>query len=432
MKYLFLLMIMFLVQLSWGQIVIGNIIDEDDRPLPGATIINTNSNVGTTSNENGEFVIKTLTGDYLRLSFIGKQTVIKQIPLTKQDTVYLLFIMKDDITKIKEFTVSSKRIQKVISNKNESIIDYIPLLDGKIILLKKIKKTYFLSLEEIDTVYYKVQVDYIKPTKFTQDCYGNIHLFCQKKVRQLWISDTILSLYEYSYENYNQFLKPLLYCNETSIITENFSNHNKKYQIHHTTVSSKERQKLYETWDKEAEKVAASWYYQIIGNYYAKTSPEANLIENGVWDGNVISLQISGDIESTVMVSWYLKVRAREMNIQSFASHDQLFLFDLQTDTVTIMNQEGQITSTNHIKIGKTKASTTLIFDKIYTKFYYYDANKSFVSVYELNPQTGSSKKVISLTEVKYIKNLKINNGWLYFVKKDKFGHQKLYRVNIP
>ena len=176
MKQFVFLSIFLFSNLCYTQIIVGNVIDEQDEPLYGATIINTNSNKGVTSNDNGEFFIQAFSGDYIQLSFIGKKTLVKHIPITKQDTIYMVFILKDDVNKLNEFTVSGKRVKKVAGLLNESIIDYLPLLDGKILLLKKVKKQYFLSLEEIDTTYYKTAVDFEKPTKFEQDLFSQVPL----------------------------------------------------------------------------------------------------------------------------------------------------------------------------------------------------------------------------------------------------------------
>ncbi len=429
MKYLFFLFFFVFCFKIEAQILVGSVIDEEDNPLIGVTVVNSNSKKGVVSDRNGKFLIETYSGDYIRLSFIGKKTQVKQIPITKQDTIYMVFVLKEKVSTMREFTVSGKRIKKVAGAKNEYILDYLPLLDGKIVVLKQLKREYYLSIEKIDTVYHKTKIEFDKPKKFIRDCYGNIHLFCKEKIYQLWLTDTIIPLYDFSYKQFNEKLKPLLFCNENQIITENFSNHNKLYQIHKIDVLNKIPTLLHKTYDKEAEKIAAGWYNQIISHYYATISEEMNLIENGVWDGNLISLQT--DLKSMQYISWYLKVRARELNIQSFASDRTVYLFDLHLDSITTLSIKGKIISKVSSDINIISLSTKIIHDKHTDEFYYFSDNKSITKLYRINPTTGKSRLIITLKEVKFIKKLKIHAGWLYFLKKQPTGFQKLYRVKL-
>mgnify|MGYP005988070629 CR=1 FL=1 len=431
MKKLIGIFLCLLYQITYAQTIVGSVLDEQDEPLIGVTIINTNSKKGVVTDVNGNFTINTLTNDFLKLSFIGKANLVYRVPITKQDTIYKLFTLKENSKELKEFTVSSKRINKVAGEKNEYILDYHLLLDGNIVVLKKIKKTYYLSLEGIDTVYSQAKLDYNKPLKITEDCFGNIHLICKDSVRQFWVNNQIQCLYSYSHESYNELLKPMIHCQDDYAIAEQFSNHNKKYQLTLVKKGHPKRRLFYQTWDKEAEKVAASWYYQIIGYYYANTSPEMNLIENGIWDGNVISLQISGDIESTTMVSWYLKIKAREMNIQSFSENKGIVLFDLQEDSVSCIDKTGRISSKVNSGIKNINLSTSVIQDKLLEKYYYYQGSKGWLYLYELNPKTGKSQLVLELKEVTFVKHIKIMDGWVYFVRSKNNGFQKLYRVKL-
>ncbi|MGB1040130.1 MAG: carboxypeptidase-like regulatory domain-containing protein [Flavobacteriales bacterium] len=429
-KYILLSVFLFLSCSLSSQILIGSVIDEEDNPLIGATILNLNSKKGTVSDGTGRFILETYSGDYIQLSFIGKKTRVKQISVTKQDTIYMIFVLEEDVNKIKEFTVSGKRIKKVAGDFKEYILDYLPLPDDKIVVLKKQKRTYYLSLEEMDTTYYKRKIDFDKPKRFVRDCYGNVHLICKEKAHQLWLTDTIMPLYEVSHKQFDKFLKPLLFCDDYQVITRKFSNHNKLFQIHHVETSSKTPKLLYKTYDKEAEKIAAGWYNQIIAHYYANTPTEQNIIENEVWDGNVISLQVD-DRESNRMISWYLKVRARELNIQSFSTEKNVYIFDLQTDSITTLSVLRDTKTKVKTDIDNITSSTKIIHDKSTNRFYYFKENNAIAKLYEINPVTGKSNKVITLNEVKFIKNLKIQGGWLYFLKKKSNGYQKLYRVRL-
>ncbi|MEN8957096.1 MAG: carboxypeptidase-like regulatory domain-containing protein, partial [Flavobacteriales bacterium] len=425
MKIILPFLFLLCSSVAMSQIVIGSVLDESDNPLIGVSVYNTNSKKGAISDLKGNFTLQIIPGDYLKMSYVGKETLIYKIPANKLDTLYKLFILKDNTSEITEFTVTSKRIRKISGEKDEYILDYLVQLDGNMVVLKKYKRDYYLSLEGIDTVYLQKKIDYPSPKKLMEDCYGNIQLICKDSVRQYWIDKNIQCLYTYSHKAFEDFLEPLIYCDESSVIAKNFVNHNKRFLL-----SLKEKGKpltvVYETWDKEAEKVAAGWYNQIIAHYHF-TCGSQNIITDGMWDGNVISLQTDG--KSNQFISWYLKVKARELNIQSFSDSKGLVVFDLQKDSIVTVSKKGKLINSVTTDIKKINLSTKITQDKLLNKYYSYQADKSWLYLYEINPKTGKTNQVLKLKEVTFVKNVKVHNGWVYFVRAKKNGFQKLYRV---
>ena len=57
-----------------GQITISGTISDPDGPLPGASIVVQGSNIGVTSDFNGNFSIEANEGDVLELSYVGFKT----------------------------------------------------------------------------------------------------------------------------------------------------------------------------------------------------------------------------------------------------------------------------------------------------------------------------------------------------------------------
>ena len=70
------LFIVFSIQLSFAQEkkITGTILDSNNLPLAGVTIVVDGSKKGVVSNFDGEYAITAKTGDVLRFSFIGMQT----------------------------------------------------------------------------------------------------------------------------------------------------------------------------------------------------------------------------------------------------------------------------------------------------------------------------------------------------------------------
>ena len=62
-----------------GQISISGTISDSDGPLPGASIIVQGSNVGVTSDFDGNFTIEANEGDVLELSYVGFKTQLVKV-----------------------------------------------------------------------------------------------------------------------------------------------------------------------------------------------------------------------------------------------------------------------------------------------------------------------------------------------------------------
>ena len=88
----------------------GKVFDQTTRePLLGATIVveNTNPNIGTTSDENGNFSIPNLpVGRHqLQISYVGYETILLQVMVTSGKEVSLEIALKEDATQLAEVIV---------------------------------------------------------------------------------------------------------------------------------------------------------------------------------------------------------------------------------------------------------------------------------------------------------------------------------------
>ena len=92
MKHFILIFSMMFVATLWGQqrIITGNVTDEDNVPLPGATVIIQNSTNGVTSDFDGNFEIGASDGDVLVVSYVGYKTTEITVGSASTYTVQLI------------------------------------------------------------------------------------------------------------------------------------------------------------------------------------------------------------------------------------------------------------------------------------------------------------------------------------------------------
>ena len=126
MKYSLLLLVFFSVH-SFSQIT-GLVIDKNNEPLPFVSIYVKDTYTGTTTNNDGNYIINlTKTGDYtLIFQFLGYKTVKKEISVSRFPYV-LNVTLSEDAVALNEVVVSSKEnpankiIRSAIAKRKENL-----------------------------------------------------------------------------------------------------------------------------------------------------------------------------------------------------------------------------------------------------------------------------------------------------------------------
>lgn len=111
LKFLMFALIIGISTASWAQTsVTGTVFDEQNVPLPGATVIEKGTKNGTTTDFDGNFTIQVSDANAtLAVSFLGYAT--KDISLNGQSTVSL--ILQEDSSLLDEVVVVGYGTQKI-------------------------------------------------------------------------------------------------------------------------------------------------------------------------------------------------------------------------------------------------------------------------------------------------------------------------------
>ncbi len=85
----------------------GRVTEQDNQPLPGASVYLKDTQIGTATNGNGYFVLSNVpAGQYtLVVSSIGYTTVTKTVEVQENTTVHLEFTMQESLASLPEITV---------------------------------------------------------------------------------------------------------------------------------------------------------------------------------------------------------------------------------------------------------------------------------------------------------------------------------------
>ncbi len=118
------IILLFGIQLSFGQILDGTILDkESQQPVPGVNIYNTHLGVSTISDENGVFSIQIRTGDTLFFRHLAFQTIIYKSPYVL-GKAYQTIIMTSKAVKLKDATIIGKTRFQEDSEKREQVFHH--------------------------------------------------------------------------------------------------------------------------------------------------------------------------------------------------------------------------------------------------------------------------------------------------------------------
>jgi len=128
MKKIFLLIIgiiSIIVSIAQPCQLKGKIVDTNNVPLNGATIYINELNKGTSSNNNGDFIISRLgKGVYnIQFSYIGYHTKIIKVNLIEKDTTTLLIELQKSTININEVVISSAFTNA--QDENTQIVDVV-------------------------------------------------------------------------------------------------------------------------------------------------------------------------------------------------------------------------------------------------------------------------------------------------------------------
>lgn len=101
----------------------GKIKDEKGLPIYGVNIHVSELQKGTTTDENGSFVLKNIREGIFKVTFsmVGFQTITKEITFTQNSTVEIVQVLKENEESLKEVVVSASRRSEYLSEIPASI-----------------------------------------------------------------------------------------------------------------------------------------------------------------------------------------------------------------------------------------------------------------------------------------------------------------------
>jgi hypothetical protein len=415
-------------------IVIGKIIDQQEKTaISNVYVLDSISRRVTVSNTNGVFSLSLehipTTIHFSHVSYITHQQVISEKQI-KNDTVFLDISLKPKVIDLVSVEVSANKVEK-IHKRPGAIIDFAFYNNDVLLLYKQRNALKLQLLDQYDNVLSEKKLQ-VKHGQFIKDCMGNTHLLTKDSVFQIVVDSNRLLFYRFSYKQYEDYLQPCVaMTTKKSFFNQITTKHNQGILYFTVDKTTQEKQPLINIYDKLAEQYARSHYYSIIAYYYSVTSEISNIIALGLWTGNLIELAV--DYKLVTMIGFYKNFAAKPIYTPIHQLKDSVYLFNYFQDSLLVYDENAMLTRSINISHHHDKGfANQLIVDEenqnIYGKI---NLNGlSYLKKIDLN--TGQFSKTYLLEQNTYPENIKIKNGYAYYLYKERNDtFVRLYRQRL-
>ncbi|NBT88016.1 MAG: TonB-dependent receptor, partial [Flavobacteriaceae bacterium] len=110
MKTILSTVLVLLTSITWAQSgqVKGRVLDQDNFPLPGATVMAENSGVAAISDFDGYFTLTSVPSgeDQIMVSYVGFESKTQSVTISEGQTSYVEFNLSASVNELNEVVVS--------------------------------------------------------------------------------------------------------------------------------------------------------------------------------------------------------------------------------------------------------------------------------------------------------------------------------------
>ncbi|RLD51675.1 MAG: hypothetical protein DRJ05_18185, partial [Bacteroidetes bacterium] len=226
-----------------------------------------------------------------------------------------------------------------------------------------------------------------------------------------------------SIKSFKKLIKPCVFQSKNHIVIEQSSNYedtfvfNKYHNQQKSFLAIKKNDTIstpvYSVFDKNAYQLSQSYFNQIISKYNQITPPEANIIQNGSWDGDM--LRLADSLIIFELVSWYLKVESQPVICSSFSYGNLFLIFDVTNDVLVKFNDKLQIQDTLLLFTKESPNQFNEFWqDKNNEDIYAVKQKLGIYYLRKINLRTGEANPFVIANELAFPSKTKIHGHTAY------------------
>ena len=414
-------------------VVLGKVMDgATHKPLPGATIMASNSGKGIIAGGNGEFKYN--------ISKLPIQLIIKHLgyyddtlTIEKEEDYYNHFNKKNvpiflDVNPFELETVvvsASGNAISLFGSTSYAIMDYIIKNDQFVGLGYKnnnpIKREIFIGTHSG-----KILMSFpIKSFQMIyQDCLDELYAVTKNEVFLINVFDDTIGLnHVCDSKFFESRVKPIQTIDNYFFIHVEKS---KKGQHHDYIINeskSGKKELLYRVGDTKNEEIVTGLDRQIRGEF--------------LWNikqGFISSEALRAMHERLALKMNKKNVDFRPVNSEMIQLGDTALLFDFYNNYINCFELNGNLVWRTKIKVDLKKRFTGRVhFDKISGRCFleFLDIQTSYLI--EIDPRTGKELNTIPIQKFKHIDHISVYNSKIFFLHQPDFGEKgkKLFYINL-
>lgn len=397
----------------------GKVIDFKTKEPVGFVVIQVLfENSYTQSRLNGSF----------KIDYQGENPVIvirrlgyETITLTIDSTVKLPLVihLKAQSKDLSEVVISANKPTRRLVDNTFYVSDY-QLIGDKILLFGDINEIPYLRLiSKEGEVLHSSRLKKHPYTALFKDCFGNVHLTGDVSSTQIYISNNQIGLLEpVRTSRFDSLLRPCLFNRNENFYFESCYNQGQTktvFALHKRTRKTSD----YGTYSNEAMLAMISDENRLSNSKYGSSG------KNEMEDLSPEELRAMRRKEDER--NFFNTIIATKAYIPVFADEDTLFVFDHPNNLIHSYVMESnrllpvKTMEYNHFKQWKP----LVLFDEARNLFYTTYLKDGIMTLGEINKTTGKINKRFAL-EHTFPKNIKIDNGIVYYMYRVKFSEDKM------
>ena len=398
-KHIIVLFILFSAIQTFAQnshVISGYVTDkETGKPIYNVNIREIKTTNGTNTDENGFFFIKTIKfPTVLEFSHVAYKSIKQECSNSASKKI----VLEKLIDSLPEINISAHHVINLVEKKFFDVVDYEFYNENILLLAYSYKDNinpWLIMINNNGDTLFRSPVK--NDGNLYRDCLGNIHLVTKNLAYQIFIEDKQLHLlYPLDPDTFHVILDPCITEIHNKFFIKQWSLNNQvlSYSLVNATDSSKKTVKVIS--DKKALRM---------------------LFDRNRFYSMGVSAPSEADNRFEEMC-FFDPVFAPLLKIK-----DKVAIFNFVDSKIELYNENGSSIKEIPVDFHKIKGwQEEIISDEITGKAYAIFKLNGLTTIREINLETGIPGNNITIPDFKYIQNMKVRAGYLYF----------LYRINSP
>lgn len=417
--------------------ITGVVTDKNGNPVEQVHVLDESTQTGTATNGKGWFSLElpiqkgVLT--FRHVAFLPQKKELSaeeiKVAIEKGEAIFLNITLESHIQTLEAVEIVDGKIMLAHDDPKQWILDYTLVGKDEILLLLLQRNRKYLQLITAEgAILTSKHLDF-KYNRLYKGCFGDIHILSNDDAYQLFlVDDEFKLLYERTMYDFLTTIDKVVAVTPQYLYTKEVFTRDQNLFYYRIDSAAQERKLLYNVYDKTGKELQARQHELLQEINAAGFTPDMVL-------GLPASFSGEGPMPSQI-IKGAERLRRLYEHIISVPPYnpllmikDTLYLFNHVEEKIIAFDLAGGLLSetgidyNHHPEWGKE-----ILPDEEHRHCYVkYINGGGFVTLREINPDTGAFVRSIKLEKHPYPQNITIRDGYIYYLAKDHYQHEEKY-----